>query len=415
VTARGAAAQVAPDDLVGSRLEVDVGAVAHGGHCVARHDGRVVFVRHALPGERVVAVVTDGGTGSRFLRADAVEVLVRSAHRVTAPCPHARPGGCGGCDFQHATVSYQRELKADVVREQLRRLAGRSGDPLVDGLQVRPVDGDADGFGWRTRVRLAVAADGRAGLRRHRSHDVEPLDACPLLHPAVTATGVLDQHWAGASEVTVAASASTGGAVVIVDGAARGPGRLTEAAADRTWRVPGAGFWQVHPGAADVLLGAVRAMLAPRPGEHLLDLYAGVGLFGGSLAVDLGPGGRVDAVESDVDAVRAARRNLHAQSTVRLHQDRVERWLDSSGVRHCDLVVLDPPRAGAGRRVVEALVGLAPRAVAYVACDPASLARDVGTFQGLGWRLAGLQAYDLFPMTHHVECVAAVVPPDELS
>jgi tRNA/tmRNA/rRNA uracil-C5-methylase (TrmA/RlmC/RlmD family) len=405
------------DDLVGARLTLDVGPVAHGGHCVARHEGRVVFVRHALPGEQVEAVVTEGGATSRFLRADAVEVLQPSVHRVGAPCPHARPGGCGGCDLQHAAVPYQRELKADVVREQLRRLGGLADDPLVDDLHVLPVGGDQDGLGWRTRVRLAVDGDGRVGLRRHRSHAVEVLDACPLLHPAVTAIGVLARTWPGAQEVAVAAS-TEGGQVVAVDGVVQGTGRLVESAGGRRWRVSGTGFWQVHPGAAGALLAAVRSALAPRPGEHLLDLYAGVGLFGGSLADDLGPGGRVDAVESDEGAVRDARRNLHDRPTVRLHHERVERWLASSGVRRCDLVVMDPPRSGAGREVVERLVRLAPRAVVYVACDPASLGRDVGMFRALGWRLAGLQAYDLFPMTHHVECVALLVPeggPRELS
>ncbi len=397
------------DDLVGIRLTLDVGPVAHGGHCVARHEGRVVFVRHALPGEQVEAVVTEGGAASRFLRADAVEVLRPSEHRVDAPCSHARPGGCGGCDLQHAAVTYQRELKADVVREQLRRLAGLTDDPLVDDLRVLPVAGDQGGLGWRTRVRLAVDGDGRAGLRRHRSHAVEVLDACPLLHPAVTGTGVLARTWPGVAEVAVAAS-TEGGQVVAVDGVVQGATRLVESAGGRAWRVSGTGFWQVHPGAAGTLLDAVRSALAPRQGEHLLDLYAGVGLFGGSLADDLGPGGRVDAVEADEGAVRDARRNLHDRPTVRLHHERVERWLASSGVRRCDLVVMDPPRAGAGREVVERLVALAPRAVVYVACDPASLGRDVGTFRALGWRLAGLQGYDLFPMTHHVECVALLVP-----
>ncbi len=396
-----------PDRL----LELDVGPVAHGGHCVARHEGQVVFVRHALPGERVLAAVTDGGAGSRFLRADAVQVLSASPQRVGAPCPHAGPGGCGGCDFQHAAVPYQRRLKGDVVREQLRRLARVGSGPVVDDLVVEAVPGDDEGLGWRTRVRLAVDSEGRAGLRRHRSHEVEVLAECPLLHPAVAAAGVLGRRWAGAAEVQVAVAPGSGGQVLMVDGTAQGPARLQEEAAGRTWRVDGTGFWQVHPGAADLLVGAVRAGLAPRPGEHLLDLYSGVGLFAGSLGVDLGADGRVDAVEADSDAVRAARRNLHDLPWVRLHTDRVEHWLRGPGLRRCDLVVLDPPRSGAGKAVVDALVRLAPRAVSYVACDPASLARDVGTFLGHGWGLTGLRAFDLFPMTHHVECVALLTPP----
>ncbi len=405
--------------LVGTELELEIGQVAHGGHCVARHDGRVVFVRHALPGERVRAVVTDGADDARFLRADAVEVLVASSDRVPAPCSHAHPGGCGGCDFQHATLPAQRALKATVVREQLARLGGLGPADLdARGILVEPVagkqgdQGDVDGLGWRTRVRFAVDGEGRAGLRRHRSHDVEVLESCPIAVEAVNdpVAGVLAHPWPGRAELAVAVSTSSGEQVVLADGEPVGRSRLTERAAGRDWRVTGAGFWQVHPGAAQCLVDAVRSALAPAAGEHLLDLYAGVGLFAGALAPDLGPDGRVDAVEADATAVKDARRNLHDLRTVLLVHARVDSWLRAGSVTGCDLVVLDPPRTGAGKGVVERLVALAPRAIAYVACDPAALARDVGTFAGLGYRLAGLRAFDLFPMTHHVECVALLVP-----
>jgi tRNA/tmRNA/rRNA uracil-C5-methylase (TrmA/RlmC/RlmD family) len=390
---------------VDDELELEVGPVAHGGHFVARHQGQVVFVRHALPGERVLATVTAGGDGSRYLRADAVTVLDRSADRVDPVCPHAGPRRCGGCDFQHVSLPAQRRLKATVVVEQLRRLAGLDVD-----VEVEAVPGDVDGLAWRTRMRFAVDASGRPGLHRHRSHDVEVLDACPLAHPLMTGTGVLARTWPGVGEVSVAVAPSTGQAVVAPDGAPAGRVRLGERAAGRTWRVTGTGFWQVHPGAVDVLVDAVRAGLSPAWGEHLLDLYSGVGLFAGALAADLGPGGRVDAVEADVGAVRDARRNLHDLSTVHLATSRVDTWLRQSGPGHCDLVVLDPPRTGAGAAVVQAICRLRPRAVGYVACDPASLARDVGTFLANGWRLGALRAFDAFPMTHHVECVAILLP-----
>ena len=395
----------------GAVLDLQVGAVAHGGHCVARHEGLVVFVRHALPGERVLAQVTEGGPGSRFLRADAVQILLPSPDRVEPPCPHARPGGCGGCDFQHASLPAQRDLKAAVVREQMVRLGGL--DPgQVAALVVEPVPGDNDGLGWRTRVRFAVDTDGRPGLRRHRSHDIVAVEHCPIAHPSINdpTSGVLARTWPSVSEITVAVSAATGEHVVLADRHPVGRSRLTERAAGRDWRVSGAGFWQVHPGAATALVDAVRQVLAPAPGEHLLDLYAGVGLFAGALAADLGPDGRADAVESDAAAVRDARRNLHDLPTVRLAQAQVLRWLRTTELPAVDLVVLDPPRTGAGRPVVEAVAALHPRTVAYVACDPATLGRDVAAFASHGYRLRGLRAFDLFPMTHHVEVVAALVP-----
>ena len=385
----------------GDELELEVGPVAHGGHCVARHEGQVVFVRHALPGERVRAVVVEGGPGAKFLRADALEVLTASPDRVVAPCPKAHPGGCGGCDFQHVALPAQRALKAAVVAEQFRRLAKLEVD-----VAVLPVPGDVDGLRWRTRNRFALDTAGHPGLRRYRSHDVEPLDDCLIAHPLVVADGVLDLPWPGVSELAVAVSVSTGERVILADGEARGRARLTEQAAGRSWRVTGAGFWQVHPGAAETLVAAVRAGLGAQPGEVLLDLYSGVGLFAGSLADDLGVTGAVHAVEADSGAVRDARRNLHDLPMVSLIAARVDQWLRAGAVPRCDLVVLDPPRSGAGRVVVDQIAAREPRAVAYVACDPASLARDVATFAGHGYTLAGLTAYDVFPMTHHVECVA---------
>lgn len=417
----------------GDRVRLLVGPVAHGGHCVARHDGQVVFVRHALPGESVAAVVTGLGGGGRYARADAVEVIDPSPDRVAPPCPLAVPGGCGGCDWQHVAVPAQRELKAAVVREQLVRLGGVDPATVAD-LVVEPVPGDRDGLGWRTRQRWAVDAHGRVGLRAHRTHDVVPVATCPLVTDAVDATGASRRTWPGSTEVVVVAS-STGDRLVapappVADDPAaradavaglpgdvavtgvRGRAWVHEAVGDRTWRVHGTGFWQVHPGAPETLVAAVRQAAAPRPGDHVVDLYSGAGLFAGALAADLGPGGRVDAVETDQRACSDARRSLHDLAVVRIHHAPVDRWLGAAAPRRCDLVVLDPPRAGAGGAVLRRAVRLRPRRLVYVACDPAALARDVAALSELGWRLGGLRAFDAFPMTHHVECVAWFVPDD---
>jgi tRNA/tmRNA/rRNA uracil-C5-methylase (TrmA/RlmC/RlmD family) len=385
---------------VGDRFEVTVGAVAHGGHCVARHDGQVVFVRHSLPGERVVVEVTGVGPKGRFLRADAVDVLLPSPDRVVPACPYAGPGGCGGCDWQHATVAAQRRLKSMVVGEQLHRLGG-----LDRSVVVEQVAGDEDGTRWRTRVRFAVDRDGQAGLRRHRSHDVVPVSDCLIAHPGIDASAVLAQRWPGAEWVEVSTSASTAESDLRVYPGSVG-GALHHRAAGRTWRVSGGGFWQVHPGAADVLASCVASMLQPGSAEHVVDLYCGVGLFAGALAPALGPGGRVDAVEGHPTAAADATENLSDLAVVSVHAEPVEGFLARGRLRRCDLVVLDPPRAGAGAAVVEAVAGLRPRAVAYVACDPAALGRDVRTFAAAGYSLSEVRGFDVFPMTHHVECVA---------
>ena len=393
--------------LVGEHYTVEVGPVAHGGHFVARHEGRVIFVRHTLPGERVEVVVTEGDEGSSFLRADAVEVLTASPDRVPQPCPFAGPGRCGGCDFQHVTLPAQRELKAAVVREQLTRLARLDVDVVVE-----PVPGDRDGLDWRTRVQFAVDRSGRPGLHKHRSRRIEHVDRCLIAHPALPP--VLDRRWPGYDGVEAIVSA-TGERLRVLSGRHRvdldGPDALHEEVLGRAFEVSGSGFWQVHPGAARALTQAVLEALDPRPGDTALDLYSGVGLFSAFLAERVGETGQVLAVESDPVAVADAERNLADLPQVTAVVDRVERALErgAAGDR-ADVVVLDPPRVGAKRDVVAAVAALAPRAVAHVACDPGALARDVAIFAEHGYALRSLRAFDIFPMTHHVECVALLVP-----
>jgi tRNA/tmRNA/rRNA uracil-C5-methylase (TrmA/RlmC/RlmD family) len=405
-------------------LDLMVGEVAHGGWCVAREPGatpdgggRVVFVRHALPGERVLARVTDAT--ARFARADAVQVLVASADRVEPGCPHARPDGCGGCDWQHASLDAQRRLKATVIAQQLRRIAG-----IEREVTVEPLPGDDAGLHWRTRVRFAVRPDGTAGLRKHRSHEVVDVGDCPIAHPLVAQAGVTGQRWKGARSVEVVASPGSAERALIVLPATShrpakrsGHGFLRPTAAGRTWRVSAGAFWQVHPGAADALTGAVLEALRPQPGDVALDLYCGAGLFAGVLAEAVGPAGTVIGVEADPAAVRDARHNMRGTPWARVHRGDAAEVLGRGGWPEAGLAVLDPPRTGAARPVIERL--LAPpvaeissgglRRVAYVSCDPATLARDLAVFAESGWRLAALRAFDAFPMTHHVECVATLL------
>lgn len=403
------------DSLVGTEVEVEVGDVAHGGHCVARHDGRVVFLRHALPGERVVARITDGGTASRFLRADAVRVLDASPERREAPCRFAGPGGCGGCDWQHTSAAFGRELKTRVVREQLRRLAGIDWDGVVE-----PVPGDQEGLRWRTRVEFSVSPDRRLGLRKHRSHDVVAVDDCLIAVPEIAATGLLEEpvepHVTGV-DVAVASDRE----VVAVDLPVRDSGvpNVVEQVAPngvaaRGFRVSSRGFWQVHPGAAATFVTAALEGLQPRPGERALDLYAGVGVFTAFLADAVGPTGRVLGLEGDSRAVRDAGPNLTGVGHASLQRADIGRdgWqaaMDET-LESVDLVVLDPPRSGAGRAVIGDVLARRPRRAAYIACDPAALARDLSYAADAGYRVVSVRAFDAFPMTHHIECVAILEP-----
>ncbi|MGH3211420.1 MAG: class I SAM-dependent RNA methyltransferase [Trebonia sp.] len=433
---------------MGQDVEVTIEDVAQGGWCVARPAGLpVMFVRHALPGERVVAHVTE--VTAKFARADAVEILQESGDRVAAPCPHARPGGCGGCDWQHATLPAQRALKAAVVAQQLRRLAGIDREVTVE-----PLPGDSSeitatsgtpGLGWRTRVQFAVDREGVAGLRGHRSHRVIDIGDCLIAHRAVRDLDIPGDDWKGATTVEVAAGGADSEenfAVTVIEDAGRkqkpsprnnrsrqnasgrtanskrtlveGRAYLAEQAAGRLWQVSADGFWQVHPAAADTLSQAVLAALDPKPGDTVLDLYCGAGLFAGVVAPLVGPDGAVTGVEFDSAAVKNARQNLSDYPWVKFERSDVARAVSEGSLPPARLVVADPPRAGLAREVVDYLT--APRDAgeraaerfAYVSCDPATLARDLALLISGGWSLENLRAFDAFPMTHHVECVATL-------
>ncbi|MGH3937726.1 MAG: class I SAM-dependent RNA methyltransferase [Pseudonocardiaceae bacterium] len=382
-------------------MELTVGPIGHGGFCVARHEGRVVFVRHALPGERVRAVVTEDRGGS-FCRADAVTVLEPAAGRVSPPCPASGPGGCGGCDFQHIDHPVQRQLKAQVVAEALRRIAG------VDiAVSVEPLSGGT--LGWRTRTRLVADSAGRVGFRVHRSHTVHPVATCPLTSPGALEK-VLSRRWRPGIELEV-----------VVDGAGRlqvaelrpgrppkwvlGTGWAVQQAAGRRWKIAAHGFWQVHPAVADALAGIVGEWAGAAEGGCAWDLYGGVGLFASVLAGQVGPAGSVTVVESSRRAVLDGTSALADLPHVRFVTGRVEREIGRLP-GDPEVVVLDPPRRGAGRKVAAAVAGRRPQRIVHVGCDPAALARDVSAYLECGYRLVALRALDAFPMTHHIECVA---------
>ncbi|MGB9280019.1 MAG: TRAM domain-containing protein [Pseudonocardiaceae bacterium] len=385
------------------QLELMVGPVGHGGFCVARHDGRVVFVRHALPGERVQAVVTEDRGGSYF-RADAVAVLEPAAGRVPSPCPASGPGGCGGCDFQHVDPRVQRELKAQVVAEQLRRIAGLDVAVTVAELPGGPL-------GWRTRTRLAVDRTGQPGFRAHRSHTVLPVPVCPLAVPG-SLDEVLSRRWRPGAELEVVADESNRVHVTQLPPGQppkqlRGSGRVVRHAAGRRWELSARSFWQVHPAAADVLAAMVGDWAAAPLGGTVWDLYGGVGLFASVLAGQVGPAGSVTVVETSRRAVADGTAALADLPQVCFVTGRVEQVL-AQLPGPPDTVVLDPPRRGVGREVAAAVADLGPARIVHLACDPAALARDIAAYVHGGYRLLAVRALDVFPMTHHVECVAAL-------
>ncbi len=394
-------------------LELDVTAIAHGGVCVARHEGRVVFVSDAIPGERVRARLDDAADeGKRFWRAAALEVLDASPHRRAHIWPEAdishdpadRPGGA---DLGHIDLAHQRVLKRQVLAEALDRFAGEGlGAPEVRGID------DSDGTGWRTRVTVHADAEGRIGPFAARSHRVIEVTQLPLARPAIAeAFTALKMQAPGRIGLV---EPGDGRVRVLASGGSSAKGEVVwERVGTRRFDMDVGGFWQVHQGAATALDAELRTLLVGRVSANAahLDLYGGVGVFAATLG-ELG-GARVVTVESNARASEHAKANL-ADLPVHAVAARVDRYLAGLDTRDAagfdgGVLVLDPPRAGAGRAVVEAVSGLHPAAIAYVACDPVALARDLGTFRGLGWDVAALSALDLFPHSHHFETVALLV------
>lgn len=372
-------------------LELDVTGFAHGGTGVARHDGRVVFVSGAIPGERVRARLDErAATDSRFWRADVTAVVEASPHRREHVWPEAAlerdpAHRAGGADLGHIELSHQRALKRQVLQEALDRFGGGEVPaPEVEGI------GDPDGLSWRTRMTVHVDDRGRVGPFAARSHQVIEVRAYPLARPALdSAARALRGAQPGRVDLIEPADGEVRTIARPVAGrrqhrSEKAP--IVERVAGREFTLDVGGFWQAHPDAASTLHTVVDGFLADRvdPGATHFDLYGGVGLFSATLA---GRGARdIVTVESDRRATHHASRNL-ADIGVQAVTDRVDRYLAGEASKvDTGVVILDPPRAGAGRAVVESLDALDPAALVYVACDPVALARDIGTFRGSGGR-----------------------------
>jgi tRNA/tmRNA/rRNA uracil-C5-methylase (TrmA/RlmC/RlmD family) len=404
-------------EMQGKRVELEVTNVAHGGISVARLDGRVVFVTDAIPGETVIAEITEDSKKS-FWRADTVSVIEASPFRQehvwsAASIDRAPHDRAGGAEFGHIRIDHQRELKRQVLADSLKRMAKIDTDATVDALP-----GAADGTGWRTRVRLQVDEDGRPGPFAARSHRVIEVRNLPLATAGVQEAAPLDQLFPGETSVEVL-DPSTGGARLIIG--RQKPMAIRERVGEREFLVNDSGFWQVHRSAAETLTRAVQDAIDGEsfdPRAANLDLYGGVGLLAAAVGDRFGSATRITTVESDPAATEHAGENLAEWVGAAAVTARVERWIanlsaNASASERERLasatVVLDPPRAGAGREVVESVASLSPAQIIYVACDPVALARDVAFFGERGYALDRLRAFDLFPNTHHVEAVARLV------
>jgi 23S rRNA (uracil1939-C5)-methyltransferase len=412
-------------------LRVHLDGIAQGGDAVGHHDGQVVFVQGGLPGEDVTVRVTERQRS--FLRGVVEEVLQPSPERVLPRCPLF--GRCGGCHWQ--TMSYQAQLacKRTIVAEQCQHV-GQIAD-----VPVAPAMGMQEPWGYRSTAELHVAPAGLAGYYAAHSHEVVPLDSCPLLVPALNVLlphlqrllpemapadrpAEITLRWSWAEEVVLLLleGGTRRGAVHLREALAgqvsevswsrgrqvqilAGRGFFFEALDEKPLRVSPTSFFQVNVPQARRLLQTVLAMLDPRPEDYVLDAYAGVGALSLPLA---GLVRRVTAIEVHPAAVADLRENArqragggHVEALVGL----VEQVLPAQGERY-DLVILDPPRRGCLPAALEAVLAARPRRIVYVSCHPGTLARDLRTLTAGGYRLCQVQPVDLFPQTFHVESVA---------
>jgi tRNA/tmRNA/rRNA uracil-C5-methylase (TrmA/RlmC/RlmD family) len=376
---------------------VTIEKVAHGGHFIARYEGAVIFIRHGLPGEVVDVAITS--VGSSFNRGDVVAVIEASPDRVSAPCRYANRNGCGGCDFQHVEIAAQRRLKEDVITEQFARIAKMEIHVEVE--EVSPA------LGWRTQATIGSDKQGRAGFYASRTNTIMAIDECLVLHPTIGYPAIQSQSWEPGARIQV--SASTDGTSRLVAGEIiQGDQVQNFTVNGKSYQVSPDSFWQSNVNAPKVLVDCVSEFADVRAGDHLLDLYGGVGLFALQLLETIGTTGRIDLVEGSKSATADAAVNFVGAENVKIHTGDVEKILPRFS--SADVVILDPPRDGAKKNVIASLVACQPRAIVYVACDPAALARDSAFLRDANYTLEKVRAFDLFPMTHHIECVALFTP-----
>ncbi len=397
----------------GREIEVEATNMAHGGESVARYDGRVVFVADAIPGEKLIARVTDDSK-PKFWRAETLRVLEPSPHRrphvwAEASLDRDPAGRPGGADYGHIDLAFQRELKGRVLTESLSRMAKLDREVTVEALP-----GAEDGTGWRTRERLHVSDDGTLGPYAARSHNVIPVTDLPLAVAAIREHAPLSERMPGVGSVQILAPSVGEGARLVIG--AQKPTVIRERVGEREFRVDDTGFWQVHAAAPEALTAGVQGAIDADlfdPKAANLDLYGGVGLLAAAVGDRFGDGVRITSVESDERATEHAAENLADWLGAAVVTARVEAFVRglaaASAAERSRLaagtVVLDPPRSGAGAAVLEAITAVTPAQIVYVACDPVAFARDVALLAQSGYELRSLRALDLFPHTHHVEAI----------
>ena len=384
---------------IGDIITLDIGVIAHGGHFIARHNNQVIFVRHAISDE--IANVKITSINSKLAFGDAIEILKPSKDRVKPPCKHSKPGGCGGCDFQHISIENQKNLKKIIIKDQFKRITKIDINP--DIISSEP----STGLHWRTRLDLAISNNGKLGFYAHKSNKVVEIDECLIAVKQINKSEVFNKYWNNTDRLNISVSSdkelniTQSGKIIL------GSGKLKEIVGENNYIVSPNSFWQSHINAPYLLLQKVIQYAGIKLGDTVCDLYGGVGLFTASISKLIGDTGKIHLIERDNYCIQDAKKMFQDNKNILIHHGKVEQKLGK--IKSIDVIILDPPRNGAGKQVIHQIIDKRPKSIVYVSCEPSSLARDTKILLENDYTLNHLVGLDLFPMTHHVECVASFI------
>ena len=382
---------------IGDILTLDIGNIANGGHFVARHDNQIIFVRHAISGETAKVKIT--ATNSKFAFGDAVEILQSSKDRVPPPCKYSHPEGCGGCDFQHINYRAQSGLKKEVLKDQFKRITKVDISP--DIVTSNP----PNGLHWRSRLNLAISENKKVGLRAHKSNTVIEIDKCMIALNEINKSDIFTKNWDNEENLKISCSSTNEINVSQFEKNILGPDKLTENVDKNTYTISPKSFWQSHINAPSLLLQQVMREANIKQDEIVCDLYGGVGLFTLPISKLTGKNGQVHLIEMNDTCIEDANIMFKHIDNIYIHHGTVEQKLGS--VKSIDTIILDPPRNGVSKQVINQIIEKKPNMIVYVSCSPSTLARDSKVLLENKYILSNIVGLDLFPMTHHIESVAS--------
>jgi len=384
---------------IGDIITLNIGEIVHGGHFIARHNNQVIFVRHGISGE--VANVKITSIKSKLAFGDAIEILKPSKDRVKPPCKYSKPDGCGGCDFQHISPEIQKSLKKFIIQDQFKRIAKIDINP--DIISSEP----STGLNWRSRLDLAISNNGKIGLYIHKSNKVIEIDECLIAVNKINKSEVFNKNWDSPDRLSMSVSSENELNVSRLGKTILGSDKLKETVDDNTYVISPKSFWQSHKNAPKLLLQQVIKYADIKLGDTVCDLYGGAGLFTAPIAKLTGDSGKTHLIERDNNCIKDAKKMFQSNKNIIIHHGKVEQKLGK--IKKIDIIILDPPRNGAGRQVIHQIIDKKPKSIVYVSCDPASLARDIKILIKNNYLLDNILGLDLFPMTHHIECIALLI------